>query len=85
MKKLLVLLIFMLFVTIMMVGCSNVNNSVRDATSGESNNDNQTEAIQKPSELPAFEELVALNSYENILKEHSTLYVKNTCTVTNAE
>lgn len=40
---------------------------------------------QEPSKLPTFEELVALNSYENILKEHSTLYVRNTCTATNAE
>ena len=75
----------MLLVTMMVVGCSNGNNSVVDATTAESNNDTQIEVAQKPSELPAFEELVALNSYENILKEHSTLYVKNTCTATNAE
>ena len=80
MKKLLCILAFMLLVTMIMVGCRNGNNSVIDAANGESNNDNQTEATQKPSELPTFEELVALNSYENILKEHSTLYVKNTCT-----
>ena len=85
MKKRLVLLIFMLLVIMMVVGCSNGNNSMVDAANGESNNDNQIEATQKPSELPTFEELVALNSYENILKEHSTLYVKNTCTATNAE
>ena len=85
MKKFLALLIFMLFVSMMMVGCSNANNSVGDVTTGESSKDNQTEDTQKPSELPNFEELVALNSYENILKKHSTLYIKNTCTATNAE
>ena len=85
MKKLLVLLIFMLFVTMMMVGCSNGNNPVGDATSGDSNSNNQTKVTQKSSELPTFVELVALSSYENILKEHSTLYDKNTCTATNAE
>ena len=42
-------------------------------------------AVQTPTEPPNFEELVAFNSYENILKEHSNFYVKNTCTATNAE
>ena len=39
-------------------------------------------SVQMPTDLPDFEELVALNSYENILKEHTNLYVKNTCTAT---
>ena len=75
----------MVFVIMIMIGCSSGNNSVGDATSGDSNSNNQTEATQKSSELPTFAELIALNSYENILKEHSTLFVKNTCTATNAE
>ena len=39
---------FMVFVTMIMAGCNNGSNSVGDDT-------------QKPSELPTFEELVALN------------------------
>ena len=85
MNKILVLLSFVLLMTVMSIGCSNGNNSVGDITNGENNNDNQVEDTTKPSELPTFAELVALNSYENILKQHSTLYAKNTCTATNAE
>ena len=47
------------------------------------NNENGTQP--EVAELPTFEELVALNSYENILKTHSTLYMKNTCTAVQAD
>ena len=84
MKKLLVLLTFMLIVAMVIVGCSSLNNSDGDTSTGENNNGTQAQDTPTTVKLPSFEELVALNSYENILKAHSNMYVKNTCTATDA-
>ena len=40
---------------------------------------------ENPAQLATFEELVEINSYENLLKKYSNMYVKNVCTATNEE
>ena len=85
MKKFGIFLLMLLMATALMAGCNNGNGTVSNTTGSESNSNTQTESVQPSTALPTFEELVALNSYENILKTHSTLYMKNTCTAANAE
>ena len=86
MKKIALILAVALLSMAFLTGCEELDIIVDTLENGANiNSGGENDQSQEPEVLPTFEELAAINSYDEIFKIHENMYFKNVCNATNTD